>query len=157
MLAPILLFVYNRPIHTRKVLSALEKAKLANESDLFIFSDGAKAVNCIEHVNHVRTIIREPWSFKSITIIERNTNMGLAANIIEGVSEVIKKYGRAIVLEDDLEISEYGLQYFNDALKTYQFNDKVMEISGYMYPVEHPEKLEESFFFRVANSWGWAT
>ncbi len=155
--SPILLFVYNRPIHTRKVLTALEKADLSNQSDLFIFSDGAKDSNSIHLVNQVRAIICEPWHFKSITIIERKSNLGLAANIIDGVSSIIKKYGRVIVLEDDLEISKYGLRYFNDALTTYQFEDKVMEISGYMYPIKNPSVLDESFFFRVANSWGWAT
>lgn len=156
-LAPILLFVYNRPVHTRKVLMALEKANLSAESDIFIFSDGAKDANSIELVNQVRAIICEPWHFKNISIIERKNNLGLAANIIDGVSTIIKKYGRVIVLEDDLEISKYGLMYFNDALTTYQFEDKVMEISGYMYPVKDANLLEESFFFRVANSWGWAT
>lgn len=156
-IAPILLFVYNRPQHTRKVLMALESANLAPESELFIFSDGAKNANNIELVNQVRAIISEPWAFKNITIIERNNNLGLAANIIDGVSKVIKKFGRAIILEDDLEISKYGLEYFNNALTQYQFDEKVMEISGYMYPVKDKDKLEESFFFRVANSWGWAT
>lgn len=156
-LAPILLFVYNRPSHTRKVLSALEEANLAAESTLYIFSDGAKDTLNIDLVNQVRAIISEPWLFKNIKIIERNKNFGLAANIIDGVSTVIKKFGRVIVLEDDLEISKYGLEYFNDALTTYQFEEKVMEISGYMYPVKDTSILEESYFFRVANSWGWAT
>lgn len=156
-LAPIILFVYNRPAHTQKVLSALECADLANESQLFIYSDAAKNANAIELVNQVRAIIREPRNFKKITIIERNKNFGLAANIIDGVTTIINKYGRIIVLEDDLEISKYGLQYFNDALNKYQFNDNVMGISGYMYPVKNDIQLDESFFFRVANSWGWAT
>lgn len=157
ILAPIALFVYNRPAHTRKMLSALENALLADKSDIYIFADGAKDTNAIEYVNQVRAIIREPWNFKSINIVERNSNIGLAANIIDGVSSILVQHGRIIVLEDDLEISRYGLQYFNEALTHYQDNDSVMEISGYMYPIAHPEKLAESFFFRVANSWGWAT
>lgn len=156
-IAPILLFVYNRPKHTRRVLTALENANLAAHSEIFIFSDGAKNANQIDLVNQVRAIIREPWNFKNITIVERNNNLGLANNIIDGVSSLVKKYGRVIVLEDDLEISKYGLEYFNSALTQYQFDDKVMEISGYMYPIKNKEILDESFFFRVANSWGWAT
>src|SRR5690606_26051237 len=92
-----------------------------------------------------------------ITIIERERNVGLAQNVISGVSEIIKQYGKVIVLEDDLEISKVGLQYFNDALVRYAYEEKVMEISGYMYPVKDADKLQETFFFRVANSWGWAT
>ncbi len=155
--APIILFVYNRPVHTRKVLNALEQANLAEESDLFIYSDGAKNASSIELVNEVRAIIREPRNFKSITITERTQNLGLAANIIDGVSTIVNKFGRVIILEDDLEMSKYGLEFFNKALTTYQFNDKAMGISGYMFPVKSKEELDESFFFRVPNSAGWAT
>jgi hypothetical protein len=156
-LAPIIIFTYNRPHHTRKMLQALENAELAQDSEVFIFSDGAKNAQAIEHVNKVRAIIAEPWNFKKITIIERDRNVGLAQNVISGVSEIIKQYGKVIVLEDDLEISKVGLQYFNDALIRYADEEKVMEISGYMYPVKNADKLQETFFFRVANSWGWAT
>ena len=157
MLAPIALFVYNRPTHTRKTLAALEANSLAEESEIYIFSDGAKTAQNVDAVNQVRSIIREPWKFKHIYIIERSQNKGLANSIIEGVTQVVQKHGRIIVLEDDLETSPYALQYFNDALNQYEDQEKVMEISGYMYPVEKPKRLPQSFFFRVANSWGWAT
>lgn len=156
-LAPILIFTYNRPQHTRRMLQALESADLAKDSDVYIYSDGAKNANSIEVVNKVRAIIAEPWQFNNIKIIERERNLGLAQNVISGVTEVIAKYGKVIVLEDDLQISKVGLRYFNDALDVYEKEEKVMEISGYMYPVKDAEKLPETFFFRVANSWGWAT
>lgn len=156
-LAPILIFTYNRPQHTRRMLQALESADLAKDSDVYIYSDGAKNANSIEAVNKVRAIIAEPWQFNNIKIIERERNLGLAQNVISGVTEVIAKYGKVIVLEDDLQISKVGLRYFNDALDVYEKDEKVMEISGYMYPVKDAEKLPETFFFRVANSWGWAT
>jgi len=156
-LAPIVLFVYNRPKHTRKTLVALEKNLLASSSLLFIISDAAKNADAVEAVNEVRSIIREPWNFKHITIMERNRNWGLAENVIDGVTKIVNEYGQVIVLEDDLETSPYALTYFNDALLRYQAEERVMEISGYMYPVQHPKRLPKSFFFRVANSWGWAT
>lgn len=156
-LAPIIIFTYNRPQHTRRMLQALESADLAKDSDVYIYSDGAKNANSIEAVNKVRAIIAEPWQFNNIKIIERERNLGLAQNVISGVTEVISKYGKVIVLEDDLQISKVGLRYFNDALDVYEKEEKVMEISGYMYPVKDAAKLPETFFFRVANSWGWAT
>ncbi|MHC8947651.1 glycosyltransferase [Sphingobacterium hungaricum] len=156
-LAPVVLFVYNRPKHTKKTLLALEKNLMADETDLFIFSDGAKDGEAIEQVNAVRSLIREPWNFKHITIVERSKNWGLANNVIDGVSKVLEKYETVIVLEDDLETSVHALEYFNDALEIYANDVKVMEISGYSYPVRNLENLPESYFFRVANSWGWAT
>lgn len=156
-LAPIILFVYNRPKHTRRTLAALEKNPLADRSLLYIVSDAPKNADAVENVNKVRAIIREPWDFKHITIIERQKNWGLAENVIDGVTKIMNEHGKAIVLEDDLETSPFALTYFNDALHRYEHEERVMEISGYMYPVEHPKRLPKSFFFRVANSWGWAT
>ncbi len=156
-LAPIVLFVYNRPKHTRRTLAALEKNILADNSLLYIISDAPKNANAVEAVNEVRAIIREAWEFKHITIIERTRNWGLAENVIDGVTRIVNEHGRIIVLEDDLETSPYALTYFNDALTRYEKEDRVMGISGYMYPVQFPKRLPKSFFFRVANSWGWAT
>ncbi len=156
-LAPVILFVYNRPKHTRRTLSALERNLKASDSILYIISDGPKNASSVESVNQVRSIIREPWNFKHINIVERSSNWGLAKSVIDGVTRVINEHEQAIVLEDDLETSRYALTYFNDALNRYRDEDKVMEISGYMYPIEHPKRLPKSFFFRVANSWGWAT
>ncbi|RZF60119.1 glycosyltransferase family protein [Sphingobacterium corticibacterium] len=156
-LAPIILFVYNRPKHTRRTLVALEKNLLAKDSLLYIISDAAKNADAVENVNHVRAIIREPWDFKHITIMERQKNWGLAENVIDGVTKIIEEHGKAIILEDDLETAPYALTYFNDALHCYEHDERVMEISGYMYPIENPKRLPKTFFFRVANSWGWAT
>lgn len=156
-LSPIILFVYNRPQHTRRTLASLEKNMLAQESVLYIYSDGAKTAEDIDKVNEVRKIIREPLNFKRIEIIERKKNYGLANNIIGAVNEIIEKHGKVIVLEDDLETSPFALQYFNDALTKYADTERVMQISGYMYPVNAQKALPESFLFRVANSWGWAT
>lgn len=156
-LAPIVLFVYNRPSHTRRTLLALEKNHLADQSDLYVFSDGPKNAKDIDSVNAVRAVIREPWKFRHIHIIERAQNKGLAESVIEGVSKVVDRYGRAIVFEDDLLSSRYALQYFNDALDEYENDHHVMHISGYMYPVDEPDRLPETFLFRVPSSWGWAT
>src|SRR5690606_989875 len=128
---PIALFVYNRPVHTRKTLAALEKNRLAERSEIYIFSDGAKTAEDIDAVNQVRSIIREPWKFKHSYITERAHNKGLADSIIDGVSQVVKKHGRIIVLEDDLQTAPYALKYFNDALNHFADHPEVMGISGY--------------------------
>lgn len=156
-IAPVILFVYNRPDHTIRTLTALEKNKQANQTILYIYSDAAKNENSIEAVAEVRKIINNPWNFKQIIIVERAENWGLAANVIDGVTKVVNEHGRVIVLEDDLETSVFALDYFNQALERYKDQDQVMEISGYGYPLKDLNKLPETFFFRVANSWGWAT
>ncbi|MGE8293283.1 MAG: glycosyltransferase [Sphingobacterium sp.] len=156
-LAPVLLFVYNRPAHTLKTLAALERNKSADQTILYIYSDAAKDERAIEAVEEVRRIIKKPWYFKQIKIVERDKNWGLAANVIDGVTKVVQEHGQIIVLEDDLETSAFALDYFNKALDRYKEDEQVMQISGYGYPVKNLNELPETFFFRVANSWGWAT
>jgi GT2 family glycosyltransferase len=154
--APIALFVYNRPEHTRRTIKFLQQNLLAEESRLYIFSDAAKDINNQSLVDEVRDVIRQVDGFKHVEIIERKSNMGLANSIIDGVSRLVKEYGKVIVFEDDLISSMYTLQYFNDALNRYQHEEKVMHIGAYMYPLKE-ENLPETFFYRAATSWGWAT
>jgi hypothetical protein len=155
MTAPIVLFVYNRPEHTRKTVEALSANMLANESDLFIYSDAAKNDTVTERVNAVRSYIKTVSGFKSVTIIERDRNWRLAPSIIDGVTNVVNQYGKVIVLEDDIVTSPWFLTYMNDALTLYENNERVICIHGYVYPVK--KKLPDYFFIRGANCWGWAT
>ena len=156
-MAPIALFVYNRPWHTRHTVEALQQNKLAEESDLFIFSDAARNPEAVAAVCEVREYIKAIGGFKSLHIVERQENLGLANSIIGGVSKLCEEFGRVIVLEDDLVVSPMFLAYMRTALDKYNDEPMVMQISGNMFPVLHPEALPETFFCRVTTSWGWAT
>jgi hypothetical protein len=156
-LAPIALFVYNRPQHTRRTLKFLQQNLLADESRLYIFSDAAKNPSQQAAVNEVRELIKNTTGFKSVKITEQKENLGLANSIIEGVTQLVNDYGKVIVFEDDLLSSPHTLQYFNQALKKYQNEQKLMHISAYMYPLAGADALPETFLYRAAHSWGWAT
>lgn len=155
-LAPIVIFVYNRPIHTRKTIEALIENYLSSESDLYIFSDGPRDKDDIDNINLVRNYIKTIKGFKNITIFERDENLGLAKSIINGVSFVVNKYGEVIVLEDDIVTSPYFLKFMNEGLDFYQHQKKIWHISGWNYPID-AEGLEDVFFWKVMNCWGWAT
>ncbi len=154
-LAPIALFVYNRPEHTRRTIAALQKNALAGQSVLIIFSDGWKSEVDQEAVLEVRRFLKEITGFQSIEIIVREKNLGLAASIIDGVTAIVNRFGNIIVLEDDLVTSPYFLTYMNDALHCYKSNEQVISIHGFMYPLAEP--LPDQFFLRGADCWGWAT
>jgi GT2 family glycosyltransferase len=156
-LAPIALFVYNRPEHTRRTLAYLKNNQLADESRLYIFSDAPKTKADAAKVDEVRQLIKEADGFKSIKIVERKENIGLANSIIAGVSQLVNEYGKVIVFEDDLLSSPYTLSYFNEALDQYAKDDEVMHVGAYMYPLKEAGTLPETFFYRAASSWGWAT
>ncbi|RKG38083.1 glycosyltransferase [Acinetobacter rongchengensis] len=155
-LAPIALFVYNRPEHTKRTIDALKNNTLANQSELFIFSDWAKNDENIKDVETVREYLKTITGFKKITIIEREYNWGLAQSIIDGVTNIINKYNKIIVVEDDLLTSPYFLYFMNDALSFYKDKAKVWHISGWNYPIDSAE-LGEFFFWNTMNCWGWAT
>lgn len=134
----------------------MEKNLLADDSRLFIFSDAAKTYEDKTKVEEVRQLIKDVTGFKSVKIIVRKENLGLANSIVSGVTQLVNEYGKVIVFEDDLLSSPFTLQYFNEALTKYADQEKVMHIGAYMYKLAD-KNLKQTFFFRVATSWGWAT
>ena len=157
--APIVLFVYNRPWHTQQTVEALQKCELAAESDLYIFADGPKegaSDETQQKIAEIRQYIHTVDGFKSIHIQESPTNKGLANSVVQGVSKVVEKHGKVIVVEDDIVVSPGFLKFMNDALETYYDEPKVMHVSGYMYPLKH-NRLPDTFFYPAASCWGWAT
>lgn len=158
-LAPVILFVYNRPWHTEQTLNALMLNKYANESILYIYCDGPKLNASIEEINRieaVRKIARKKNWCKEIIIEERNSNLGLAESVIQGVTKVIEKHGRVIVLEDDILTGVYFLKYMNDALNIYKNEKGVFGISGYKFP-SLKEINNPTYFLPIASSWSYAT
>jgi hypothetical protein len=155
LIAPIVLFVYARPVHVQQAIDALLKNALSIESDLIIFSDGASGNDKTAEVGQVRAILENIQGFRSKKIYFRESNYGLSKSIIDGVSHVLEEYDRVIVLEDDLIVSPHFLQYMNEALDIFSNNDQVVSIHGYVYPTSH--SLPQAFFLRGADCWGWAT
>jgi hypothetical protein len=155
-LAPVVLFVYNRPEHTRRTLEALQLDPLAAQSELVVYADGPRRDGDRSQIAAVRELFEGLSGFKSVNIRASGENRGLAASIIDGVTEVISNHGRAIVLEDDLVVSPQFLTYMNGALDYYADEETVMHISGYWFPIDL-EMAPGTFFLRVPSSWGWAT
>lgn len=154
-LAPILLFVYNRPLHVKRSIESLLANELAKDSELYIFSDAAKDETTQGDVNEVRTIIHSIEGFKQIHLVEREKNWGLARNIIDGVTRLVDEHGRVIVLEDDLIVAPYFLKFMNDALETYQDEEKVGHIQACDFTKD--PTLPDTFLIKWTGSWGWAT
>lgn len=154
-IAPIAMFVYNRLHHARQTVEALANNEFAADSDLFIFSDGPRTEAAREKVEEVREYLKTIKGFKSVTVTEREKNLGCAQSIITGVTEIVNRFGQVIVVEDDILTAPYFLRYMNEALDFYRNEEKVICIHGYLYPVR--KKLPETFFVRGADIWGWGT
>ncbi len=155
MIAPIALFVYNRVKELQRTVEALRQNKLSIESELFIFCDAADSAVGVEKADRVRSYLKSIEGFKAVNIVERDRHLGLAQSIISGVTEIVDRYGKIIVLEDDLVTSPYFLQFMNDGLGVYENEDSVLNICGYTFPVKGI--LPETFFLRGVDCLGWAT
>jgi glycosyltransferase involved in cell wall biosynthesis len=156
--SPVIVFSYNRPKHLQDTIEALQNNFHATHTELFIISDGSKDATSEQDVQKIRTYIRTIKGFKKINIIERNTNYGLANNIISGVSEIIDQYEKVIVLEDDLITSSNFLCYMNEALEHYSKIDHVFSISGFTNLLPSLPNLQQDTYLSCRpSSWGWAT
>lgn len=155
MTAPIALFTYARPVHTRRTVESLLRNPGASDHDLIVFSDAARTSDKQPLVDEVRSYLATITGFRSVSIHWRPYNYGLARSIVEGVTQVLTDQDRVIVLEDDMVLSPHFLAYMDEALDRFADDERVISVHGYTYPVRQP--LPEAFFLQGADCWGWAT
>lgn len=158
--SPVLVFVYNRADNAKKTLEALEKNELAKESIVYIFSDGPKGKNNTideQKVSETRAVLKTNWKFKEVNVIERKENWGIYDNLTKGVKEIVNKFGKVIVIEDDILTSKNFLLYMNKSLQMYEKEYSVMQISGYQFPSKKWKSNNQAIFLPHATSWGWGT
>lgn len=156
--APIVLFAYDRPEHARLTLEALAANEGAAESDLCVYSDGPKPGQPDGAVRAVREYLGSVTGFKTVTVVERETNMGLANSVIAGVTEALSRFPSVIVIEDDLVTTPNFLHFVNSALSTYEPRPDVFSVTGYNYPLEMPPTYREDAYLSYrGSSWGWGT
>ncbi|HEX5423519.1 MAG TPA: glycosyltransferase [Candidatus Acidoferrales bacterium] len=153
--APVVLFVYNRPEHTARTLASLAANVLADQSELIIYADGPKNPEHEGAVRAAREVARQARGFKSVRMIERDRNLGLANSVITGITETCETYGRAIVVEDDLLLSPDFLAFMNAGLARFIDEDRVYQVSGYMFPGVC--KGSRARFLPLTTTWGWGT
>ncbi len=156
MPAPIALFAFNRPAHLARTVASLSANHLAAESDIWVFCDGPRRPDDDRLVREVREVASGITGFASVRVVAQEANAGLAASVMAGVTQLCESAGRAIVVEDDLVLSPYFLQFVNQGLDRFADQDLAMQVTGYMFPGVTSD-LPESFFTRLPSSWGWGT
>lgn len=153
--APIAVFAYNRPERLRTLISSLKACEGFPKSPVTVFVDGPKpgheaAVDAVQ-----RYIVR--LDLPNVTYSFQPTNRGLRQSIFSGVSDVVSRYGRAIVVEDDLVLSPAALKYFNEALEVYADAQRVWSIAGYTYDAPALRGASRALALPFTHPWGWAT
>lgn len=157
-IAPVAVFAYNRLDNTRQTIESLKNNYLAKETDVFIFSDAPKTKKNRKAVDGVRRYLKTITGFKSVTIIERKENFYIERNIIEGVNEIVNRYGKIIVLEDDGISARNFLTFMNNALDFYEKETKVMHVATFTF-IKMPDNYNKTFFWRYSENTGggWGT
>lgn len=160
-LAPIILFVYNRPEHTRKTVEALKKNELASESVLYVFADGAKSGSTEEQLKKVKGVqdyVNAISGFKEIHVEKSEKNKGLANSVIAGVTRIVEQYGKIIVVEDDIVTHPFFLRYMNECLDVYKDRQDIFMIGGFSNNIKFPWWYKKDIYVLYRScSWGWAT
>lgn len=155
-LAPVVVFAYRRPAHLRNTLESLMRCEGIARSPLVIYGDGPRCTEEMVAVEETRTVARAMLR-DGAEYHFYETNQGLARSVIEGVTDVVSRYGRAIVVEDDLELSTSFLTFMNHALDRYANDERVFQVSGYMFDVPILKDTPSALFLPFTVSWGWAT
>lgn len=161
ILSPIILFLYNRLGHTKEIVEALQRNDLAAESDLYIFCDGPKenaTQKQIAEIVEVQLYAEQISGFKNVYVKKQKINRGLANSVINGVSEVIREYGKAIIVEDDIITHPFFLRFMNEALSYYEDEKRIFTIGGMTDKIDIPLSYKKDIFVsQRVESWGWAT
>lgn len=160
MLAPIIIFAFNRLDALKNTVASLLKNEEAKDSELFVFVDGPRInKDCeAEKIKAVQDYVKTICGFKRIEYSFSNENKGLGHSIIAGVTEIINRYGKAIVLEDDLIVSSNFLFFMNLGLGVYEKEQRVFSICGYTNKVKVPKDYHQDVYFCTrCSSWGWGT
>lgn len=159
--APVVLFAYKRPIHTQKVIKALQENTLARETKLYVFIDGPKNQTEATAIAKVHDIVKGARGFQDMIIRRNDTNHGLANSVLNGVTKILKKYDKIIVLEDDIVTNKNFLEYMNFYLDHFSSEKKIHSITAFNYPnnlLRIPKEYKYSIYFSPrCMSWSWAT
>ena len=160
-MTPVVLFVYNRPLHTKEVLQSLSDCMYAKEVILYIFSDAPKNEKAVETVQQVRSIIAdEKWKncFHEVIVIEAEKNKGLATSVITGVTQVVDKHGQVVVIEDDNRVAKDFIDYMRRGLEFYRDNPQIGSIGAFKIPFALPKDYQHDVFLMGrSTSYAWAT
>lgn len=154
--APVALFCFNRPDHLRRTIKSLQRCEGYAQHRIIVFGDAARTPADAGRVAATRSVAAELLG-RDAELRFAEENRGLSRSIIDGVSEILQRHGRVIVVEDDLLLGKGFLRYLNNALSFYNDDPRVYQISGYAFEVPTFADRSESLLLPLTTTWGWAT
>jgi hypothetical protein len=152
--APVVLFVFNRPDQTRRVLQAISVERPAK---FYVVADGPRSSHP-EDANLTR-IVRElfqnvDWDCDLVRIYS-DTNLGLRDRLLSGLDTVFSSEDYAIILEDDCLPGPPFFRYSNELLTRGRLKNLGI-VSGTNFG-PYPELSSSYHYSQSPYIWGWAT
>lgn len=157
----IAIFAFNRPDLLQRTLTVLAANDLADKASLTIFCDGPRYEKDEPDTRAVRELAKKAQGFAAVEVVERPKNMGCAASVIDGLTEMFRLHECLIVIEDDIVTSPYTLRFLSEGLARYAYNENVFNIAAWT-PPSIAQNLPADYPYDVYaiprfNCWGWAS
>ena len=155
MKTPIVIFSFNRPLKLYNLLCFLNKQTAdLDKIPVILFQDGYQREEDKSRVEDCIKVFKQDKNLKQKILIQRSSNYGLQKNIETALSSVFMYYERAIVLEDDLMLSNIFIDDMIDMLNTYQNDERINSVTGLSINdyTRYSDILNTTF-----SSLGWAT
>ena len=154
-MVPVLIFTYVRLEHLKRTITSLRSNILAKNTDLFVASDYQRSDSEADKVTAVRSYLRSIDGFKTVTLFEREKNLGAAENLFSALQIIFNKHDRIILMEEDIVTAPGFLKFINEAFERYGTNERVFSITGYCPPIRIPSTYQyDAFFLGRMSAWG---
>jgi hypothetical protein len=153
---PVLFIIFNRQNETSKVFEQIRKAA---PKKLFIAADGPRLShsNDIDKCELTRLACSNiDWDCEVFTKFENN-NQGCKLAVSSAISWFFESVEAGIILEDDCFPSLSFFSFCRQMLNRYQFDLRVMQISGSNYLGNMYSPDDDYYFSALNDIWGWAT
>ncbi len=141
------------------MFESLRKNAEAIDSEITVFCDGPKPNASLEEIQKIedtRNVARAQTWCKQLTVVAAEQNKGLANSVIAGVTAIVEKHGRIIVIEDDVILSPFFLAFMNDTLEVYEKQEQILSIGSWNY-FHKPTLPNDHFFLTMPDTIAWAT
>lgn len=157
MESPVVLFLFNRPDHTERVLRQI---RAAQPKTLIVFADGPRTGNASDpqscEAARAKVNLLVDWE-PDLHLHYSPHNLGCRERVRSGIELTFERFDRAIFLEDDCVPSLSFFRFCDELLAHYEHTPQVGTISGNQF-VSRPSAPSESYRFSKYNhTWGWAT
>lgn len=154
---PVLLLIFNRPDHTRRVF---ERIREVRPRQLFISADGPRQNRAgeEEQCQLTRMIVDQvDWDCEVKTLF-RSENLGCMMAVSSGIRWFFDQVEAGIILEDDCLPDLSFFQFAEALLNRYGNQPEVMMISGINFLENLYTQYPGSYFFLPFTfTWGWAS